>query len=179
MFSQAQLLLLPPNWISEAISRANDAHHTVIKLPSSAPVSGSRWSLASQSITRLSPPGQGGNCNHSQGKPAKGELEMERPHPQRPAATPRSSLGVYKPGQLPHPFVSGPELIRPCSASPRHCEPAPGEAGAHFWPALHLGRVMGSPLQDRVGPLSRMKPQKPFKKLLAPSGASVSKAEAY
>lgn len=84
-----------------------------------------------------------------------------------------------KPGQLPHPIVSSLELIRLCPASPRHGELAPGEAGAHFWPALHLGRVMGSPLQDRVGSSSRMKPKKPFKKLPAPGGVSASEAEAY
>lgn len=52
---QAQLLLLPSNLIFEAISRANDAHCTAIKLPSSGLVAGSRWSLISLCITQLSP----------------------------------------------------------------------------------------------------------------------------
>lgn len=51
---QAQLLLLPPKLIFEAISHANDAHRTAIKLPSSALVARSRWSLISLRITQLS-----------------------------------------------------------------------------------------------------------------------------
>lgn len=52
---QAQLLLLPPNLIFEAISHATDAHRTAIKLPSSALIAGSSWSLISLRITQLSP----------------------------------------------------------------------------------------------------------------------------
>lgn len=51
---QAQLLLLPLNLIFEAISCANDAYRTAIKLPSSALVAGSRWSLIRLWITQLS-----------------------------------------------------------------------------------------------------------------------------